>query len=191
MRVISGQFKGRKLFSINNEKVRPTLGRAKESIFDILSSILKKKNKNYFDLTVVDGFCGTGALGIEALSRGAREVLFIDNSISSMDLVKKNCRFLKVEKKVYFYLCDILKIKKLNYSPNLFFLDPPYNFKDYDLLFKIFKQNKIFLEGAIVVLETSKRILFVEPVEFKLIRKQKISNSLFFFLEYSGSSAVE
>ena len=191
MKVISGQFKGRKLSSIDKENIRPTLSRAKESVFDILSSILNKKKKNYCDLTVVDGFCGTGALGIEALSRGAKRVLFIDNDRNSMDLVKKNCRLLKIEKRVSFYLCDILRIKKLNFSANLFFFDPPYNFKDYDGFLKTFEQNKIISEGSIIVLETSKKILFVETKKFKLIKKQKISNSLFFFLEYSCSFTIK
>ena len=108
-----------------------------------------------------------------------------------MNLVKKNCRILQIEKRVTFYLCDILKIKKLNFSPNLFFLDPPYNFKNYDLFFKIIDLNKIISKGTIVVLETSKRIEFVEPEKFKLIKKKKISNSLFFFLEYIYSSTVK
>ena len=191
MRIISGQFKGYKLLKVDKEGIRPTLGRAKESIFDILSSILKKRCKDFFDLTVVDGFCGTGALGIEALSRGAKEVLFIDNSKHSIELVKKNCELLKIHERVSFHLGDILKLNKKNYMADLFFLDPPYSFKDYDLFFKTFDQKRIFAKEAIVILETSKSISFLELEKFSTIKKKKISNSNFFFLEYSSSSSVK
>ena len=99
MRIISGKFKGKKLFSPNNNKIRPTSDRAKEMIFNTLNSYFLDKNINFSDLIVLDCFCGSGAIGLEFLSRGSKEVIFVDNSLESIELAKKN----------YFHL---MKIKK-------------------------------------------------------------------------------
>ena len=99
MRIISGKFKGKKLFSPNNNKIRPTTDRAKEMIFNTLNSYFLDKKINFSDLIVLDCFCGSGAIGLEFLSRGSKEVIFVDNSLESIELAKKN----------YFYL---MKVKK-------------------------------------------------------------------------------
>ena len=91
MRVISGKLKGKKLLPINELKIRPTSDRSKESIFNTLNSILIKKKINLKDMVVLDGFCGSGALGIEAFSRGAKKIYFIGNCIKSLTLAKNNC----------------------------------------------------------------------------------------------------
>ena len=89
MRIISGKFKGKKLFSPNNNKIRPTSGRAKEMIFNTLNSYFIDKNINFSDLVVLDCFCGSGAIGLEFLSRGSKEVIFVDNSLESINLPRR------------------------------------------------------------------------------------------------------
>ena len=104
MRVISGRFKGKKLLPVKNLKIRPTLDRSKEMIFNTLTSILFKKKLAFENLTVLDTFCGTGALGIEAISRGAKKAFFIDCSTDALDLVKRNINFLEID--IYSKFCD-------------------------------------------------------------------------------------
>ena len=83
MRIISGKYKGRKLSSFEGDAIRPTSDRAKEAIFSVLQFELAGKS-------FYDAFCGSGAMGIEALSRGAKSALFTDKSIQSCKLTQKN-----------------------------------------------------------------------------------------------------
>ncbi|NOX33168.1 MAG: 16S rRNA (guanine(966)-N(2))-methyltransferase RsmD [Deltaproteobacteria bacterium] len=120
MRIISGSCKGRKLAGIQGNRIRPTSDRTKEAIFNILGQ--KVKNARVLDL-----FAGTGALGIEALSRGAYHTTFIDSSCGIIHQNLKLCRF---EKKAMVICCDIIKTifpeDLKGQSFDLVFIDPPY-----------------------------------------------------------------
>ena len=94
MRIISGKFKGKKLFSPNNNKIRPTSDRAKEMIFNTLNSYFLDKKINFSDLIVLDCFCGSGAIGLEFLSRGSKEVIFVDNSSESIEPCQEELFFI-------------------------------------------------------------------------------------------------
>ena len=91
MRIISGKFKGKRIISPQDKKIRPTSDRAKEMIFNTLVSILKQKQIFIENIDVLDIYCGTGALGLEAISRGAKSVTFIDKSANAILLAKENC----------------------------------------------------------------------------------------------------
>ena len=111
MRIISGSLKGRRLASFNNKNIRPTSDRAKEMIFSTLYSILKKKSLE--ELKILDCFCGSGSLGIECISRGCKDVHFIDNSYESMEITTKNCKIMNVENFSKFYRSDFRKTSLL------------------------------------------------------------------------------
>ena len=106
MRVISGQLKSQKLLKPKNSLIRPTSDRSKEMIFSTLISILRNENKKLEGLDVLDGFCGTGSLGIEALSRGAKTSTFVDSSKKSIELARNNCKKLGLIQKSFFYNLD-------------------------------------------------------------------------------------
>ena len=94
MRIISGKYKGRNLVSFKADHIRPTMDRIKETIFN--------KWMMYVDgAKVLDLFAGTGNLGIEALSRGATHVTFVEKSNKSMNIVKENLELLKISKSDY------------------------------------------------------------------------------------------
>ena len=97
MRIISGEFKGQTLISPDTNEIRPTSDRGKEVIFNTLSSILFTQEKNYKEIDILDIFCGTGSLGIEAISRGGRNIIFIDNSKKAIYLTKRNCEKLNIK----------------------------------------------------------------------------------------------
>ena len=89
MRIISGKFKTRLIKTPSNNSIRPTSDRAREMIFNTLNSLLIKDKKKITGQAIIDCFCGTGVLGIEALSRGAEHVTFIDSSNESLNLCRK------------------------------------------------------------------------------------------------------
>ena len=133
MRVISGSFKGKRLTAPKGLTIRPTPDKVKGAIFNILG-------ERIIESSLLDLFAGTGAIGIEALSRGAKEVVFVDNNIKAINLIKKNmencriqiaeCRFDKSEirnPKSEIIRGDALEfIKKTDRQFDFIFLDPPY-----------------------------------------------------------------
>ena len=122
MRIIGGKYRSRVLATFDGEAVRPTADRVKESLFNILAL-------RFQGARVLDLFSGSGALGLESLSRGAKEVVFNDKSKDSIAILKKNMKTLKIEEgreaRVYNLDADIY----LDYAKepfDLIFIDPPY-----------------------------------------------------------------
>jgi 16S rRNA (guanine966-N2)-methyltransferase len=125
MRIIAGKYKGHHLVSFKADHIRPTTDRVKESLF----------NKLMFDMEgskVLDLFCGTGNLGLEAISRGAEFVTFVDDNRKSLEITMKNIEKLKVSSTDYRVMqADVLKFLK-NYTGepvNIIFADPPFTEK--------------------------------------------------------------
>ncbi len=122
MKIIGGKFKGRRLFTPKNKDIRPTGDKIRGAIFNMLQS-----RDALDDARVLDAFCGTGALGLEALSRGAKCCTFIDKERSALDLARENTQIPDIAGNCDFILKDITKIKHSPDSYDLIFLDPPYN----------------------------------------------------------------
>ena len=155
MRIISGKFRGRKLIKFNKEGIKPTTDKMRESIFNIVISYLKINEKNnnipFEKFNVLDIFAGTGALGLESISRGAENVTFIEKSKDNLRVLYKNIDHLKVSKKVKIIKRSIRMVKKIDGKFDLIFMDPPYQM---DLIIK----------------KTLKKIL-----DFKIIKKRNIN----------------
>lgn len=118
MRIISGKYRGRKLISPADDRVRPTTDRIKETIFNILQWQVD-------DSRVLDLFCGSGALGIECLSRGAKEVVFADKSADSVALTKQNLKGIDGNFRVV--AADFMGVLRSGQSKfDIVFIDPPY-----------------------------------------------------------------
>ncbi len=162
MRIISGKAKGVRLSALSSKRTRPILDRAKESLFNILGDSLP-------DNVVLDLFAGTGSLGIEALSRGAKRCLFIDNSTNAIRVIKKNLQdagFLErsvVLKINVFRLLGILKNKHVKFD--LMLVAPPYKLLDLDCgdrkrIFSLLDEcvsREIINEKGIIVLQHHKK----------------------------------
>ena len=119
MRIVGGKYKSRVLERINDENVRPTSDMARESIFNILQNVV-------YGADFLDLFCGTGAMGIEALSRGAKRVTFNDASRASIALLKKNLAKLKVDEEYKICNIDALTLLKSGGNYDIIYIDPPY-----------------------------------------------------------------
>lgn len=162
VRVISGKFKGHKLSPPKSDKIRPTTDRVKESMFNILS------NRGVLEQAcVLDLFCGSGALGIEALSHGASSVTFVDKDADSIALAKSNIKKIIDSDGDYNIFCVDYSTAIKNFAQNFFkfdliLLDPPYN-KNIELqaLQKIL-DNNILKQDGIVVLEVDKKTDIVQ-----------------------------
>ena len=183
MRIISGKFKTRLIKTPSNNSIRPTSDRAREMIFNTLNSFLIKDKKKITGQAIIDCFCGTGALGIEALSRGAEQVTFIDSSNESLNLCRKNCQELKIIQNVKIVKLDIIKDKfpKFKDSFDLFFCDPPY--QKYSLELIIEKINFLMKKNSFGVLEFGEKITDLNFDSFEIMKTKKISKSKFLFVK--------
>lgn len=120
MRIIAGEYKGRRLNAPENNRVRPTTGKVKEAIFAMLMN-------NICDSVVVDLFAGTGNLGLEALSRGAEKCYFGDNSRESLKLISENISYCRAEDKSVVLPGSYEKVlERIREKVDIFLLDPPY-----------------------------------------------------------------
>lgn len=122
MRVISGKAKGTHLESLEGEQTRPTLDRIKEAWFNIIQNEI-------IDAQVLDLFSGSGALGIEALSRGAKEAILCDQSTQAIRIIQKNLEKTELEQSAHVIKNDFRKsliFLKDKYKFDLIFIDPPY-----------------------------------------------------------------
>lgn len=124
MRIIAGLYKGRKLDFIKSESIRPTMDRVKESLFNVLGEIVEGAE-------VLDLFAGSGSLGLEALSRGAKRAVFIDTHPTTVRLIKKNCETLGLGVDQYgVFLLDardaIRRLERRKETMGIVFVDPPY-----------------------------------------------------------------
>lgn len=131
MRIIAGKFRGRLLSAPQDQETRPTTDRVRENLFNILDSFIEKSLLPPWNaLSVLDGFCGTGALGLEALSRGAAQTVFIEKSRNAADICQKNIAACKLPpERAHLLTQDILQLpplKKDTKKADLLFLDPPY-----------------------------------------------------------------
>lgn len=147
MRIISGIYRGKKLFSPQDDKIRPTSDQIKETIFNILASKNKLDGK-----VVLDLFCGSGNLGIEALSRGAKEVIFCDVNAESVKLTTKNLQHVKATSNVFKADYHLSTRKLQGKSFDLIFIDPPYKDREEgEIVSLILKYNLLKDDGIIMI----------------------------------------
>lgn len=152
MRIIGGKFKSRVLAEFKGDAVRPTADRTKEALFNILGYSVRGAR-------ALDLFAGSGALGLECLSRGAAEVVFNDLSKDSIAILKKNLAALKlsVGEEVKVYTQDALAcLSMLTGEFNLIFIDPPYRLEVGVEALKKIGKSSLLADGGVIVFERDK-----------------------------------
>lgn len=152
MRIIAGSLKGRRLKSFEGDDIRPTSDRARESIFNLLMHG-KFGGQNIFSQVVADLCCGTGALGLEAISRGAAKCFFIDQSKKSIELAKDNALHCNVTQQCQFILADATRLPKAADPVALVLMDPPYATSILDKVYGSLQQNNWLAPGTLIVSE--------------------------------------
>lgn len=163
MRIIAGKYKGRKLSEFDGNAVRPTSDRAREGIFSALAFEIQGKK-------MLDGFSGSGAVGIEALSRGASEVIFTDSAKASCELTKKNLALVGEHARVI--NCDCVRfLSQTDETFDIVFLDPPYKSDDGIKAVKTIASRKLLSDGGLVIIESGHAVN--EPIGRLFIEKRK------------------
>lgn len=177
MRIIAGKWKGKILKNFDFDGTKPTSDMVKQILFDCIGSEIN--NCVFCDL-----FSGTGSVGIEALSRGAKQVYFVDNNIKSIALIKKNIYSLNVNNYAI-NNCDFLValnlFEKEKIKFDFIFIDPPYNTELYDTVLEKVKNSTIINENSIIILEHNKKINICD--EYEIVKQKKQGIKMLTFLE--------
>lgn len=168
MRIIAGELKGRKLFTPNDSKIRPTSDKVKESIFNMIAEYLE-------EAVVVDLFSGTGNLGLESISRGVTRCYFGDKSRDSITLTNRNIDYCNVKDKGISIIGDFEKVlHKIPEKVDIIFLDPPYKLGLMNRCFTTISDLSIVSAGGIIVAEHDANELMPEKVyDFYKIKEKK------------------
>ena len=191
MKVISGSLKGRKIEGYNIDGTRPTMDRVKESLFGMIQDYIK-------DSIVLDLFAGSGQLGIEAISNGAKLCYFIDNNNEVIKTLNKNISNLKIKDNSRIILSDWKKF--LNDSSNsnikfdLIFVDPPYDYDVYEKILEKVSSLNLLNPNGLIILEHHNLNLKDKYNNLSLFKQKKYGNKsvniykidwqIFFFMIY-------
>lgn len=166
MRIISGKYRAKKIKGFDIDGTRPTMDRVKESIFSMIQNYIKDSN-------ILDLFAGSGSLGIEALSNGAKEAYFIDNNIKLINIIKENV--IGIEENVHILKSDynnaleLFKNSKIKFD--IIFLDPPYKMNLINNCLDKIVDYELLNSGGIIVCEYETEN--VESSRLKLLKEKK------------------
>jgi len=182
LRIIGGDLKGKKLYSLRGMIIRPTADRLRESIFNILSFHVQ-------GAIVLDLFAGSGALGIEALSRGAESAVFIDNRKGPLSVIKRNISSCAFDNRTKIIKWNIIKdlncIRLTRPAFGLVFMDPPYNRNSIKpALFNLYLSGSLKTEACIVVEHTPSEPVPKDLSEFEIVDQRKYGKAIVSFLNY-------
>ena len=158
MRIIAGRFKGKPIMFLKSLKTRPLKDSVKENIFNVVthSKIIGVELNNS---KILDLYSGIGSFGLEAISRGAKKVTFIDKSKEAINILKKNITNLGIENNIELFHSDIMNILKKEKVDkfNIFFFDPPFKDKSFIEIIKLIKNKKIFKKKNLVIIHREKK----------------------------------
>jgi 16S rRNA (guanine(966)-N(2))-methyltransferase RsmD len=182
MRVIAGKARRLILKTPQGYDTRPTTDKIKETLFNILNPYLA-------DADFLDLFSGCGAIGIEALSRGAKYAAFVESDKAALECIKSNLKHTKLDSQAEIYPMKVLEaIRALEIKGKVFdivFMDPPYNSNyEQDVLFALQKSNIIYCD-TIIVVEASKQTSFdfLKDTQFRVFKKKEYKTNQHVFLE--------
>src|SRR5215208_629116 len=181
MRVVGGRLKGRNLAAPASREIRPTADRLRESVFNIL---IHAYDNPIGDARVLDLFAGTGALGIEAVSRGAKFTLFVDNGAEARALLRNNVEALGLGGVTKVYRRDATDLGPAHpMQPfSLVFLDPPYRMKLAEKALVSLRDGGWLMAGALLVVEEAKAAEFASPQGFEELERRVYDDTEFVFL---------
>lgn len=181
MRVIAGKYKGKRLTAPKGDNVRPTTDRIKETVFNILQFNIAGKK-------CLDLFAGTGALGIECLSRGAEEVIFSDKSPESIAVIEENLKGIDGNFKVI--TADFLGVLRgLDHKMDVVFIDPPYKSKLGQIAVEYIVEKDLLSDKGIIYFEHGDEIEFTPPKGYKA-RTKKMGYTIGEFVSRSNTAML-
>jgi 16S rRNA (guanine966-N2)-methyltransferase len=160
MRIIAGAYRGLRLSTLKGGNLRPTTDQLRETLFDVLGPSVE-------GATFLDAYAGTGAVGIEALSRGARDVVFIEHHRAASVLIRQNLAALNIDSGYALLTCSVLtgleRLEREGERFDVIFLDPPYDeIREYHHTLRQIARGLLLQSSSIVVAEHSKHIQLEE-----------------------------
>lgn len=171
MRIIAGRLRGKKLSSPQDKRIRPTLDRVREAIFSMIAFELA-------DAQILDLFGGTGAMSIEAISRGSRHATVVDNNRDSIRLIKKNVTDCSLDEEITIVESDytdfLLKIGKMKRKFDIIFVDPPYAGEMVANVLNEIDESSILNERGYVILETDRECDTPDETEKLMKTKERL-----------------
>jgi len=177
IRIISGLYKGKRLKRVPDSLVRPIPDKLKESLFNIIQEDVRGS-------VFLDGFAGTGSVGIEALSRGAEKVIFVDNYYPAIKTIKANLSKCGAENKSRLLRKEfnraVIQLAQEKMKFSLVFLDPPYRLLDERNPLKVIKKREVLEEGGKIILRHYYKIKF-EAKYYDLLRRVTIGDDTLSF----------
>ena len=180
MRIISGKLKGKSIVYIKSKITRPLKDSVRENIFNIISHS-NLLNINLNKSNILDLYSGVGSFGIECLSRGAGEVIFVEKDINATNAINKNLRTLSIENKAKVFnesVADFLNRKHLK-KYNIFFFDPPFLDNSFYVELELIKKKKIYKNDHVIIIHREDKSSndfkkFINPIIIKKYGRSKI-----------------
>lgn len=179
MRIISGIYKGRKIGGYNLKNTRPTMDRVKESLFAIIQDKLKDK-------VVLDLFAGSGSLGIEALSNGAKYCYFVDHSNDAINILINNINQFNITNALIIkndFLSSLEDFKKNGVTFDIIFLDPPYNENYLDIAIKKILELELLNKDGLIICEFEENCFTGNYSLLKLIKEKSFGSKNIFIYQ--------
>ncbi len=183
IKIISGKYKRSNLI-VHDKYVRPTSLIKRESIFSVIESYAVKNNINlYNNKAALDIFAGSGALGLEAFSRGISKIYFYENNVEVVKILKNNCSKICSQNDFEIFEDDVILFppKKISAKISIIFIDPPYN--KYDIKALLNSITKIIDKNTIIVIEfdINQELTILEKL--KIIEEKKYKKTIIYFLK--------
>lgn len=179
MRIIGGEYGGRKLISPKDNTIRPTTDRMRETIFNILSHT----SGGFDGATILDVFAGSGAMGLEALSRGAAHATFFDKDPAALQLVKKNTGLLDAHDKSTIKNVTAPIFPRAQTAYDFIFIDPPYKLDIISDTLAALNKNNYFADNGLVIVEYSPGNKVRFPDYFDVLKEKTYGDTRFSFLK--------
>ena len=174
MKIISGKYKGRVLEGFDIAGTRPTMDRVKESLFAMIQSYLE-------DATVLDLFAGSGNLGIEALSEGAKEIYLVDKNKKSCQVIKRNINKIGIEASDIFcgdYKSALKKYQEQSIKFDIIFLDPPYQTDLVKKSMEVIEKYELLSKNGIIVAESNTLDKIIYSDKLEIVKSKKYGDKV-------------
>ncbi len=181
MRIVGGSLRGRRLLAPADQRIRPTGERIREALFNILAH---RQPALPLDVDVVDGFAGTGALGLEALSRGASRVAFLESDAAALALIERNLAALGGNAAAVVMARDVTRPGLAPFAAQLLLMDPPYLKELAAPALSALAGQGWLKPGAICVIELARKDPLVPPESFQMFDERSYGATKLVFLEY-------
>ena len=181
MRIISGTARGTKLYTLEGKTTRPTLDRVKESLFNIIQN-------DIIDTVFLDLFSGSGAIGLEAASRGAKKVILCDKSEEAINIINKNIEKTHLKEKTELYNLDYKTLleTKIKEELDVIYIDPPYDTNFAIRALELIIEKQLTNENGTIIIETddeNRIIKELEKLKIKITDKRKYGRAILIFLK--------